>query len=465
MAGLFDTLSLGARSLSTYRKAIDTTGHNLANVNTEGYTRQRLVIESTVSDAGTMGQVGTGAEGTEIVRLQNQSATKQMQIEASVDGSLSARHDALEQALVSLQESIDRNGATGTNTKGISQGLADFFAAAQSVSTNPASIPERQVLLQKAQELASRFNLADSRLATLHDTLNERVEAETGQVNALTQEIANLNKSIVTEEALSNGYANDLRDSRQLKLEQLSNLVKIEATEQENGAVNITAGGSLLVDGIEVAGTLETFDSGDGNLMVRVSGQADALALTGGSIEGAISVRDGQLATLRSDINSLAQTFITEVNSVHAAGYSLSGSTGANFFTGVNASDIAVNDALRGDPSLFQAAGVSGEAGDNTVARAIATLNQSTHAALGGLTFSCKQALTVASLGQEVATAKSELADQATISQFVRNQRDSISGVSVDEEMTNLIMFQKAFQASARLITMTDEMLATIIQM
>src|SRR5688500_6444386 len=151
MAGLFDTLSLGSRSLSTYRKAIDTTGHNLANVNTEGYTRQRLIIEATTTDGGLMGPIGNGAEGTKIVRLQNLSASKQMQTEASIEGSLSVKHDTLEQALVFLQESIERNGSSGTSTKGISQALSDFFSAAQNVATNPASVPDRQVFLQKAQ--------------------------------------------------------------------------------------------------------------------------------------------------------------------------------------------------------------------------------------------------------------------------------------------------------------------------
>ena len=149
----------------------------------------------------------------------------------------------------------------------------------------------------------------------------------------------------------------------------------------------------------------------------------------------------------------------------HSGGFGLNGTTGANFFTGTNASDIAVNADLLRDPALLQASGVSGESGNNQVALAINAINQRTHAALGNVTFSGKQAQTVAAFGQEVASAKAELADQKTISQFVRNQRDSISGVSIDEEMTNLIMFQKAFQASAKLISTTDEMLATILEM
>jgi flagellar hook-associated protein 1 FlgK len=465
MAGLFDTINLGANSLATYRKAIDVTGHNLANVNTPGYTRQRLLIESTTVDGGAWGPIGTGSEGVKVVQLQHETAGRQLQTEASIEGSLSVKQDALQQALVFLQESIDRNGANGTNTKGISQGLADFFAAAQSVATNPGSMAEREVMLQKAQELATKFNHADSRLASLQQGLSDRVTSDVGQANGLLQEIAKLNESIVAEEALTPGYANDLRDTRQLKLEALSNLVKIDASEQENGAVNVSIAGHLMVDGREVAGSLETFTAGDGSLQVRASGQSTPLPLTGGSIHGALSVRDTELANLRSDINLLASTLISEVNAVHSAGFGLNGTTGANFFTGANASDIAVNTDLLRDPALLQASGVSGEAGNNQVALAIHGINQRTHAALGNLTFSGKQAQTVAAFGQEVATAKSDLADQKTISQFVRNQRDSISGVSIDEEMTNLIMFQKAFQASAKIISTADEMLATLLEM
>src|SRR5262249_54695214 len=132
MAGLFDTLALGSRSLNTYRKAIDTAGHNLANVNTPGYTRQRLVVQS-VTNTSDIGEVGGGADGTQVQRLQNDFFDKQLQVESSVQGTLESRQDALQQALSSLQEAIDRNSSSGTSTSGISQGLADFFAGLQSL--------------------------------------------------------------------------------------------------------------------------------------------------------------------------------------------------------------------------------------------------------------------------------------------------------------------------------------------
>src|SRR3954466_10868639 len=141
MAGLFDTLGIGARSLTTYRKAIDVAGHNLANVNTDGYTRQRLTIEATTTGSD-MGQIGSGSEGVSIQRLQNVFIDKQIQVENSVSGSIEVKQDALQQALNALNESLNRNSDSGTSTPGISQGLSDFFNALNSLSTTPLSVPD-----------------------------------------------------------------------------------------------------------------------------------------------------------------------------------------------------------------------------------------------------------------------------------------------------------------------------------
>src|SRR5690242_18724188 len=146
MAGLFDTLTLGSRSLDTYRKAIDVTGHNLANVNTPGYTRQRLVLQSVAGSTDT-GEIGGGVDATQVQQLHNEFFDAQVTVESSVQGSLESRQDALQQALTSLQETINRSDASGTSTSGISQALSDFFSGLQSLSTDPGSIAERQVLL------------------------------------------------------------------------------------------------------------------------------------------------------------------------------------------------------------------------------------------------------------------------------------------------------------------------------
>ena len=464
MAGLFDTLNLGSRSLTTYRQAIDTTGHNLANVHTPGFTRQRLEIESVANPTDPLGEAGAGSEGVRIIRLHNVFLDRQALMEGSVEGSLQQREDLLRQGLASMNETVSQSGG-GTGAQSLSSGLGDFFNALQSASTNPASIPERQVLLQKAQALATRFNQVDGRLETLESTINDSLQTGVAEVNSLLGDIARLNESILVQEGTTGASANSLRDARQGKLEALAKLVRIEAPEQPNGAVNVLMGGRLMVDAQTVTGTLETFDPGDGRLMISVAGEGSALPLGSGLLQGAIDVRDGELATLRQNMNSLASLLITEVNAVHAAGFSLTGSTGADFFTGTDASDIQVNMDLLGNPALLQGSGVAGAAGDNQTFLAMAQLNSKAHAALNGTTFLQKHLQTVAWMGQEVANNSAALQDQKVVQDFLSRQRSAISGVSIDEEMSNLVMFQKAFQASAKLISMTDEMLATIIAM
>jgi flagellar hook-associated protein 1 len=197
---------------------------------------------------------------------------------------------------------------------------------------------------------------------------------------------------------------------------------------------------------------------------VRLSTGA-ALTLTGGSLAGNIDTRDGELASLRGDLNSLASTLISQVNSVHAGGYNLNGGTGANFFTGTGASDIAVNSALVNNPNLVQAGGAAGAVGDNQVALALAQLANQPIASLSNQTFSQKYNQTVAGLGQTLASVNDRVDNQTAVQTMLTNQRNSVSGVSLDEEMTNMITYQKAYEASARIINTVAQMLDTILAM
>jgi flagellar hook-associated protein 1 FlgK len=203
-----------------------------------------------------------------------------------------------------------------------------------------------------------------------------------------------------------------------------------------------------------------------GGLSVITAQTAGAtLNLTGGSIAGAMTIRDGPLATLFNNVNNLASQLITQVNSIYSAGYDLNGNTGQPFFTGATAADIAVNGVVANDPSKFQAAGAPGAPGDNSVALALAQLGNRSSVALGGQTFSQNYSQTVAGLGQSLANVNDNIANNGTIMQMLNNQRASVSGVSIDEEMTSLMQFQKAYQASAELVSTVNSMLATVIAM
>jgi flagellar hook-associated protein 1 FlgK len=171
------------------------------------------------------------------------------------------------------------------------------------------------------------------------------------------------------------------------------------------------------------------------------------------------------LASLRSGIDSLASELITKVNSIYSTGYDLHGNTGANFFTGTNAATIGVNASLSNDPSLLQAAGAPGAAGDNSVVLALGQLGQQTDAALGNQTFSGAYGKVITALGNALANSNDQVSNQGAVATMLAKARDSVSGVSMEEELTNLMMFQKAYQASAQIISTVNSMLQTVVNL
>jgi flagellar hook-associated protein 1 FlgK len=317
----------------------------------------------------------------------------------------------------------------------------------------------------KAVNLTTQFNQIDQRLDDLKSSLDRSVQDDVASANQLLSDIAKLNDQINTTETSANGVANDLRDLRQQKIEDLAKFIKIDVTTGAHGSADISIAGTTMVSGQQVAETLQTYDAGGGQILVRAATSATPLTLTGGSVQGTIDARDGAVASLRASVNALASQIIAEVNAVHAAGFSMTGSTGANFFTGSNASDIHINGALLNDPSLLQVSGVAGAVGDNQVALALAQLADKKLPALSGQTFVQGYGQSVAALGQSLSSVNAQLSDQQVVENMLLQQRSSISGVSLDEEMTDLTKFQKAFAASARLITTVDEMLDTVVNM
>ena len=474
MLGLFGTLSMANRALQTQRNGTEVAGHNLANVNTPGYSRQRVAIETSLTIPSDMGPQGTGADAVAIVQLRDALIDRQIVNETSVRSAYESKQQALQFGQAALGQLIDRqaSGAEGAAASsdvggqhGIAEQLSDLFNAFQSLSTDPTSMAERQVLLLKAQDLATQFNQVSTRLTDLKASLNDSLNSDADQANIALQDIAKLNQQIIATEVGGQGKANDLRDIRQKRIEDLAKFVHIDTTANANGSVDIAVDGVTLVSGANVQDTLQTYDAGGGQLLVRTATGGTPLNLTGGSMQGTIDARDNDLAALQTSINTLAGNLITEVNNAHAAGYGLAGTSGETFFAGANASDIAVNANLIADPAKIQAGAVAGAVGDNTVALALAQIADKKLPALGNQTLSESYGQTVANLGQALNGTNTQLTNQDIVEKMLLRQRDSVSGVSLDEEMTDLIKFQRAFEASAKLITTVDEMLDTVINL
>lgn len=461
---------MGTRALHTQRAGVEVAGQNLANVNNPGYARQRLIVQSDLSIQTSVGPQGTGVDVVAIEQVRNALLDRQIQTETTVGGYWQEQQRGLQDAQVSLGEQIDQQrqsnaGDTGAGTAGgLLDSLSNLFKSFSAVAAAPASLADRQGLVAKAQQLASQFKFVDDRLDNVQQSLDQTLQSSVDRANQLIGQIQKSNEQIYRLE-VGGVVANDVRDLREQRLEELAALVNFDTAEAADGTVSLATGGVLLLDGLKQVDQYQTFRDGAGKLMVQTSATGAPLALTGGRMQGAIDARDGGVTALRSGLNDVAATLIGEVNAIYVTGYDLNGGTGELFFQGSDAGDIQVNQVLLTDPSRLQAAEVAGTPGDNRVVQRMAALMDQPQASLQGQTITGRYVRIVSGIGEQVATTTQQLENQDAVAKLLHSQRDAVSGVSLDEEMTDLMRYQKAFEASARLISTVDEMLDTVMRM
>ncbi len=465
MSGLYSSLNASVKAITAHGRGIEIAGKNLANVNNPAYARQRVVY----GDRGTVvtpdGAESLGLEALGVQQLRDTLLDRQVNREISLKSSFLAEQSGYQRAQAGLGQSIDRStsaGATGSvGDKGIAAALDDFFNAFQSLAARPTDIGERQTLVQKAAILADRFQLADTRLAQTQADLGAEVDEDVAEVNQLLSSIAELNGQIGRFEVNSPGSAVDLRDQREARIEELSAKLAVEVRPQSGGQVQVVAKDGagadiVLVDLATVQGTV-AFDG----TQVTAGAGATPVALSAGSIKGALTARDGGVQTLRNDLDQLARQLVTSVN----ATYNPTGATGDFFVAGgLTAATLAVDGSVTAN-NLKASDG--GHAGDNDIALAVAQLSTRVFETAGGDhidgTFAGHFSKTVSKIGQALAGANSRVEDQTNIERLVRGQRDAVSGVSLDEEMADLMKFQRAFQASSRVFNVMDELLDVVV--
>ncbi len=465
MSNLFSSINTTVKALAAHSRAIETTGKNLANVNNPAYARQRVIYGDRGTVVTQQGVESLGLEALGIEQMRDLLLDQQVVREISLKSSLEAEQSGYQRAQAGLGQSIDRAGAAGqassASASGIAAAIDDFFNAFQSFAASPTDSGERGSLLQKAGILTDRFQLADTRLAQVQTDLDAEIGDDVAEINRLLDSIAELNTQIGRFELTSPGSAVDLRDQRQTRIELLATKLPIETRPGTGGQIQVVAKDGagadvVLINLNSVQGTV-TFTG----TQLTGGSPATALALTGGSVHGALQARDGAIQTLRNDIDNLAQQFVTSINAV----YNPTGSTG-NFFvsSGTTAATISVNSAIT---STTLKASDGGPAGDNTIALAVAQLATTAFSTTGGDqidgTFSSFFGQSVSRIGQALATTNARVEDQTNIEKLVRSQRDSVSGVSLDEEMADLMKYQRSFQASSRVFSVLDGLLANVV--
>ncbi|MDZ7783993.1 MAG: flagellar hook-associated protein FlgK [Halioglobus sp.] len=330
-----DLLNIGSSALLSLQRAISTTGHNIANANTEGFSRQRVNLETQPPEFAGGNFVGNGVRVDSVERFYDQF----LSVEVRERTSLEARSGTLNDLTSRLDQLI------ADPSTGLAPVIDRFFGAVQDVATNPSSLPERQVLLGEARVLADRFHDLDSNFRNLDAELNGRIGAVVADINALSESIASLNGQISRATARSQGNPpNDLLDQRDQLVNELARRIDVTVVEESSGSVNVMIGnGQPLVVG-NTARAIQTGASAvdSSRLVVGVANASGAITdlgrfLRGGELGGLLDFREQVLDPARNQLGLVATGITAVVNDQHRLGMDLQGSAGGDFFTPLQA--------------------------------------------------------------------------------------------------------------------------------
>jgi flagellar hook-associated protein 1 FlgK len=462
MSNIWGALDVGKRALLAQQRAIEVTGHNIANVNTPGYSRQRVLLET--SDPVSMGTqlVGTGVKDAGIQRLYDPFLRAQISSENQRMERWGAQKSGLERVEMVLDES------TGY---GLSQAMSEFWNAWQDLANNPAGSVERAALLAKSEIMTNMFNKINDDLAQIQNDIDIGIEGTIDEINPMAERIADLNQKIAEAER-SGKEASDFRDKRDLLVKDLSSMIDIVHFENDDGMITVLiSGGRPLVQQVaywqlttqlNASGLKDVLWDDNSGSTVDISSEIDA-----GKMKGLLYVRDTSIPDYLTRLNALASEIITEVNALHSTGYGLDESTGNDFFTGTSAASIAVNSNILSDSNLIAASGTQvGVPGDNDNAIDIAELEYALKMTGDTTTFADYYNSLVSDVGSDVLSAATTFDHQkAMVTQLETYYMESISGVSLDEEYVNLVKFQHAYNGAAKLISVLNEILDTLLRL
>ena len=558
---IFSALSSAKLGLLAQQLAIEVTGQNIANVETEGYSRQDVTFEANTPrhaiKYGSMHQIGTGVRVAGIERAHDQFLFEQIMDEGDLTGSTEVKKDIFEQLEVLFNEGSGRS---------LNDALSSFFASVHDLATNARGLSERADLVSKAEHLASTFNQTGKQLYTIQRNIDATIETEVTEINSLTTQIGKLNESIHANEPASQYKANDLRDNRDRLVKELSKKIDIQLIEESDSQISLT-----LKDGTALVLKDQVFD-----LSTSINGNNESFydvyidigsttkditsTITGGELRGYLDMRDTEVESILDKMNILSASFIQEFNGIHRAGFGIDGSSGLDFFSpldvtvdhDVDNTGTAVVSMTNASPTTvsvdeFEIAFTSnnkftlnnlttnassgtftfasgstfnikngfavtisgsGKVGDkvtfsvsdnaasgmsvsstitaNTkkIAAGTTTNGDGANALLmaslqnelvfnsvtlssgsGSYTFDEYYNAVVSTIGIESFSAQATLRQQEGIMLQLNSRRESISGVSIDEEMIKMIKFQQAYNASARMISVVDEMLDALNRM
>ncbi|WP_432830349.1 flagellar hook-associated protein FlgK [Dactylosporangium sp. CA-092794] len=461
----FSGLNTALSALYAQRRALDLTGQNIANANTEGYSRQRVELSpvEAVTDPGrwsTSNGVGDGVRITDVTRLHNEFNTNRTRAERGLNEYLQAQSGVY----ANVEQTLGEPSDTGLQSQ-----LADYWSAWSDVANRPGDISARTALLTRARTVASTMNTTRQNLDNLFGATREQLDSDLAVVNQTSAGIADLNTRIALART-ANMPTNELSDRRDQLVLRLSELTGATGRLNENGMVDVSLGGNLLVQGdtvrtLQSAGSTTVDGVGVAPVQVRFGDNGTPAAIATGTIASHLEALSRTIPNAVAGLDGVAQTLIQTVNAQHAKGFDITTAPpaatpapqpGGDFFSGTSAKDIAVaitdptkvaasstpTTPFQGDNANLMAAIAKDPAGADTQYRDF-----------------------VVDIGIQAQTINRRASAQQVIADDVTAAEQAESGVSLDEEMTNMLMFQRAYEAAAKVISTVDTTLDTLINM
>jgi flagellar hook-associated protein 1 FlgK len=456
MPSISTILNVGYQALSAAQNQINVTANNLANASTEGYTRQRGVIEPNPPTYFSYGAMGSGVSLVNVERMRDIYADKTFRRETSGVGFADSRSLILGRVETVLNE---------PGQLGLSQALDNFLNSWSELATYPTERNVRNQVRQAGQQLGDTFQGITARLDLVRQEGEARLSEFVDRVNALNEEVSRLNREITSIEA-GGISATELRDSRDRALDELAGLVDISVSDRPDGSVGVSLNGYSISDRDDFAQLEVRYTAGVAG--IGIQGRTGLVGAVGGRVGGMVTGLNEDLADARSALDDLASALVTELNAVHGTGMSPNGATGIDFFdpAGTTASSIAISADLLADLDNLAAGTPDGlpqyRAGANDVALSIAAMRDDASAALG-TSYSDSYRGLVSDVGLALRSSLDAGQVAQTLTDSATQRRESVGGVNTDEELVRLIRFQSAYQAAARVVTVADEMFQSLL--
>jgi flagellar hook-associated protein 1 len=446
MSSLFGTFSIALQSLQATQGALSATTDNIANVNTPGFSRRRAVLMEEIPEVQQGVTYGRGVRLQRIESVRDEMLDLRLDAEAQDHGAAQAKVDALQPLDAALSD-LDN---------GLTTRLTAFFNALSSLAAQPTSMPMRQSALTAASNLVTGFNQTSQKVTQMRANLDYQVAQSVADLNQKVNEIARLNSEVNRIQS-TGGDASAYLDQRTTAVQQLSELADVAIVQSDDGLTITTGRGTALVVGGN-SYALQSAPDADGHQRVLSAGTDITSEFAGGKLGAQLSVRDQDMLSALNDLDSVAFAFGQAVNQAHALGFDLNGDGGGQFFVvGSSAAGTAGSISVAITDPREIAASSNGDAGSNgnlaslTGVQGAALINgQSAADFLSGICFR---------VGSAASESQAQLEASASIQAQLESQRAGISGVSLDEEAANLMRFQRAYQAAARVIDTANQML------